>query len=176
MRLKMQSLHPGIIAASLLGLGLMGLILTFFQVSVSFEQTQPEISSIPITKNTSIATPVIAATPVKKLAYGQLTAQSGVHEGGLRVSNQTDQPLRVAVLMRQASSSVPAHWDFAPQEGSEKGLALSLPNNSLKLQKGDVLVAFAQGSSRRYWGPYIVGETPLPRWNPQTSEWLFIIQ
>jgi len=172
MRLKMQALHPGIIVASLLGLGLMGIILTFFQVSVSFEQTQPEISSIPATENT----PVIAATPVKKLAYSQVTAQSVAHEGGLRVSNQTDQPLRVALLMRQASSSVPAHWDFAPQEGSEKGLSLSLPNSNLKLQKGDVLVAFAQGSSRRYWGPYIVGETPLPRWNPETSEWLFIIK
>ncbi len=172
MRLKMQSLHPGIIVASLLGLGLMGIILTFFQVNVSFEQTQPEISSIPTTKDT----PVIAATPVKKMAYSQVTALGVAHEGGLRVSNQTDQPLRVAVLMRQASASVPAHWDFAPQEGSEKGLALSLPNSNLKLQKGDILVAFAQGSSRRYWGPYIVGETPLPQWNPQTSEWLFIIK
>jgi hypothetical protein len=37
-------------------------------------------------------------------------------------------------------------------------------------------VAFAQDGSRRYWGPYVVGETSSPEWNPQTQEWQLVLQ
>ncbi|WP_416665989.1 hypothetical protein [Egbenema bharatensis] len=110
-------------------------------------------------------------------------------QGGLRVSNQTDYPLRVALLPQQTNEAVPevalegipafnqpVHWDFAPQEGRARGLILSLPNEDLQLQPGDVLVAFAQDGSRRYWGPFVVGETALPAWNSATREWQLILR
>jgi len=96
------------------------------------------------------------------------------------MSNQTDQPVRLALLARQSETASaprqttygnPAHWDFAPGEGSANGLILSLPDGNLKLKTGDILVAFAQDGSRRYWGPYVVGETADPIWNRQTGEW-----
>ena len=105
--------------------------------------------------------------------------------GALRVSNQTEQPLRVALLTQSATNSSatskpkygePVHWDFAPGEGSSQGLILSLPEGNLKLHKGDVIVAFAQDGSRRYWGPYVVGETDAPLLNRKTSEWQLILQ
>ncbi len=110
--------------------------------------------------------------------------------GGLRVSNQTDYPVRVALLSQQtdnrsastkgASAATyygqPAHWDFAPGEGSLKGLKLSLPDQSVQLRPGDVLVAFAQDGSQQYWGPFVVGETAEPAWNNQTSEWQLNLQ
>ena len=105
--------------------------------------------------------------------------------GALRVSNQTEQPLRVALLTQSARNSStaskpkygePVHWDFAPGEGSSQGLILSLPEGNLKLYKGDVIVAFAKDGSRRYWGPYVVGETDAPVLNRKTSEWLLILQ
>ncbi len=106
--------------------------------------------------------------------------------GSLRVSNRTDHPIRVALLAQHtlldtppASSASPyeepVHWDFAPQEGSTSGLILSLPEQQLKLQPGDVLVAFAQDGSRRYWGPYVVGETPSPRWQATEAAWQLIL-
>lgn len=110
-------------------------------------------------------------------------------QGSLRVSNQTDYPLRVALLHHQAGFDAlevgaedektfgqPVHWDFAPGEGRAKGLILSLPNGELQLQSGDVLVAFAQDGSRRYWGPYVVGKTSVPVWNDSTSEWQLILR
>jgi hypothetical protein len=106
--------------------------------------------------------------------------------GSLRMSNKTTQPVRLALLARQSSlkstttnntkSHIPAHWDFAPEEGSETGLVLSLPQGNLKLEKGNILVAFAQDGSRRYWGPYVVGETSSPQWNPQTQEWQLVLE
>ncbi|RUR88647.1 hypothetical protein DSM107007_07150 [Nostoc sp. PCC 7120 = FACHB-418] len=117
------------------------------------------------------------------LAARQSLPSDTKYLGKLRMSNQTDQPVRLALLARQSSnkgsitkeSGVPAHWDFDPQEGSERGLILSLPNGSMKLEKGDILVAFAQDGSRRYWGPYVVGETPQPSWNPQSQEWVLVL-
>jgi hypothetical protein len=115
----------------------------------------------------------------------QTQAQNAKAQGTLRMMNQTTQPVRLALLSRKSlvksaskvktSNEIPAHWDFAPQEGSEKGLRLALPNGDLKLEKGDILVAFAQDGSRRYWGPYVVGETSLPTWNAQTQEWQLVL-
>ncbi|WP_332248808.1 hypothetical protein [Mastigocladopsis repens] len=109
----------------------------------------------------------------------------GANQGTLRMSNQTNQAVRLALLSRrslakgsssgQTKDTVPTHWDFAPQEGSEKGLVLGLPQGKLELEKGDILVAFAQDGSRHYWGPYVVGETSSPSWNSQKKEWQLIL-
>lgn len=117
------------------------------------------------------SSPTAAATPTEQLPSIGVTA-----EGDLRISNQTEFPLRVALLHQSAAKtpySQPVHWDFAPGEGSAKGLKVSLPDpdQDLRLRPGDVLVAFAQDGSRRYWGPYVVGKTSLPVWNADASEW-----
>lgn len=87
------------------------------------------------------------------------------------MSNQTDVPVRVALLARGPGAVEPAHWDFAPQEGSKEGLILSLPAGNFKLKKGDILVAFAQDGSGYYWGPYVVGESDAPVWDKKLSQW-----
>lgn len=114
----------------------------------------------------------------------------------LRVSNRTVHPVRVALLSRTAAPTAPAsptpadsatqptqttydvpvHWDFAPGEGSQQGLLLSLPDQRIELQAGDVLVAFAQDGSRVYWGPYVVEQTTLPLWNDAQQEWQLILE
>lgn len=99
--------------------------------------------------------------------------------GSLRVSNRSEHPVRVALLSkRQAQKSYgkPAHWDFAPGEGGDKGLMLSLPEGKLQVKQGDILVVFAQDGSRRYWGPYVAGETASPTWNRTAGEWQLILQ
>ena len=99
--------------------------------------------------------------------------------GSLRVSNRSEHPVRVALLSkRQAEKSYgkPAHWDFAPGEGGGKGLMLSLPEGKLQVKRGDILVVFAQDGSRRYWGPFVAGETPSPAWNSTAREWQLILQ
>jgi hypothetical protein len=108
----------------------------------------------------------------------------GIHrEGRLRISNPTEYPVRVA-LLPQAPSPVgtapyepPAHWDFDPEEGYTTGLLVGLPNQTrLQVKAGDVLVAFALDGSRRYWGPYVVGSTEIPNWEPKGKEWQLILQ
>ncbi|MEG4069318.1 hypothetical protein QUA42_18640 [Microcoleus sp. Pol11C2] len=99
--------------------------------------------------------------------------------GSLRVSNRSEHPVRVALLSkRQAKESYgkPAHWDFAPGEGGDKGLMLSLPEGKLQVKRGDILVVFAQDGSRHYWGPYVAGETASPAWNSTAREWQLILQ
>ncbi|BDI19988.1 hypothetical protein ANSO36C_57900 [Nostoc cf. commune SO-36] len=193
-------------------LGLLVALVGCLGVSVSFESTNPDTSSQLPTKTQeweiTSSTPVLpdkdisaslsrATTPVNQiehssqenthpvLANRDKSASKSKDQGTLRMSNQTNQPVRLALLARESVSKgsstkqtnydLPAHWDFAPQEGSEKGLILSLPQNNLKLEKGDILVAFAQDGSRRYWGPYVVGETQLPKWNSQNREWQLVL-
>ncbi|MBW4571560.1 MAG: hypothetical protein KME31_27155 [Tolypothrix carrinoi HA7290-LM1] len=177
-------------------LGLLGLLLAYFQVSVSFESEKPEKSFLPPTHKPedqiTDSAPVFdnKADSSKETGNSVLTysndnsAPKAGDRGSLRMSNQTDQPVRLAMLARSPqkgektqtnSFDVPAHWDFAPREGNEKGLILSLPQGNLKLEKGDILVAFAQDGSRRYWGPYVVGETSIPVWNAQGKEWQLIL-
>ncbi|MEH2159463.1 MAG: hypothetical protein V7K38_00070 [Nostoc sp.] len=191
-------------------LGLLVALVGCFGVSVSFESSNPDTSSQVPTETqeweTASSTPV---SPEKDISANLSTQKNKTEhsdprentypvlaerdkstsiakdEGTLRMSNQTNQPVRLALLARQSVAKgsgtkqthydVPAHWDFAPQEGSEKGLTLSLPQNNLKLEKGDILVAFAQDGSRRYWGPYVVGETQLPKWNSQNREWQLVL-
>ncbi|MBH8551989.1 hypothetical protein I8751_06285 [Nostocaceae cyanobacterium CENA357] len=190
-------------------LGLLGLLVGCLGMSVSFEPTNPDIS-LPVSDNTTQAeanpaSDVASQTGISAsatnpptnqvelntnktnpvLASRQGSAVNTKHQGTLRMSNQTDQPVRLALLARQSkvkssaekkiNYDVPAHWDFAPSEGSNKGLILSLPNGNLKLETGDILVAFAQDGSRRYWGPFVVGETSLPTWNSQNQEWQLVL-
>ncbi|MEG4022667.1 hypothetical protein [Microcoleus sp. S13C4] len=99
--------------------------------------------------------------------------------GSLRVSNRSEHPVRVALLSKRQSKESygkPAHWDFAPGEGGGKGLMLSLPEGNLEVKRGDILVVFAQDGSRRYWGPYVAGETASPAWNSTAGEWQLILQ
>jgi hypothetical protein len=103
--------------------------------------------------------------------------------GSLRIRNRSAHPVRVAIVLRsvkantddQPSYDPPAHWDFAPWEGRERGLLLALPSRTVRIKKGDVLVAFAQDGSQRYWGPFVAGETPQPLWNPTREEWELVL-
>ncbi len=172
-------------------LGLLLLPVGCYELKVSFEpdSTQPETSSQQESAMAStVSNPAPTPTPKSSLfTYNQGSADKGkgVGQGSLRMSNQTTQPVRLALLTQRSQAksasgqtkynNMPAHWDFAPGEGSEKGLILSLPNGNFKLEKGDVLVAFAQDGSRRYWGPYVVGETSAPVWNGQKREWELIL-
>ncbi|MBW4686877.1 MAG: hypothetical protein KME40_17660 [Komarekiella atlantica HA4396-MV6] len=192
-------------------LGLLGLLVGCFEMSVSFEPENPDIStqkpmnsqlertpSAPVSPEKAISTSLAtsATIPTNQVEYSTrenthpvLTRNQSSGKakglGTLRMSNLTNQPVRLALLARQsgvksaaskqANYDVPAHWDFAPKEGGEKGLILSLPQGNLKLEKGDILVAFAQDGSRRYWGPYVVGETASPKWNSQNREWQLVL-
>lgn len=111
-------------------------------------------------------------------------AAVAARQGKLRVSNPTDYPVRIALLTKFAALrknpavpnasgryDLPAHWDFDPQEGSTKGLIVSLLDRSIQIKPGDILVAFALDGSRRYWGPYVAGDTESPTWNGKTAEW-----
>ncbi|TAE61461.1 MAG: hypothetical protein EAZ76_04565 [Nostocales cyanobacterium] len=179
-------------------LGLLGLVVGCLGVSVSFEPDQPEIMSslvdeTPKVNETDSSQKITPSTTSKaEITIDPTPSKNTTNEpvknpipGSLRISNQTDQPIRLAILTQQSKNqkslksasprkdqyNSPAHWDFYPQEGSQQGLILSLPEGNLKLEKGDILVAFAQDGSRNYWGPYIIGQTPLPKWNSQTQEW-----
>ncbi len=183
-------------------LGLLGLLAGCLGMTVSFESANPD-KSLAVSDNTtpletnpasevasqtsisaSVTNPPSTSQTTSILASRQGSADNTKQQGSLRMSNQTEQPVRLALLARESpvkgsskknNSDVPAHWDFAPSEGSNKGLILSLPNGNLKLEKGDILVAFAQDGSRRYWGPYVVGETSLPIWNSQNQEWQLVL-
>lgn len=186
-----STIYPLSIAVLLLVLASVGL--GWLQLTVWVEPQSPAISSLPV-----VESPIVPAVqPVKKLSPA-LPTQSpmlpspvtsptqkpdhsaiAAHQGALRVSNPTEHTVRVALLPQTSAKQgygEAAHWDFAPMEGSSKGLMLSLPQGNLKLSKGDILVAFAQDGSRQYWGPYVVGETSAPAWNEKTGEWLLVLQ
>ncbi len=158
--------------------------------STSTEQALDLQSTVPVsTSSSSVPNPTnLNSQEISRTDIAKDTEKRGISGfGSLRMSNQTNQPVRLALLSRHspierkgtssktANDAVPAHWDFAPQEGSEQGLILALPNGDLKLEKGDILVAFAQDGSRRYWGPYVVGESFSPSWNAQSKEWQLIL-
>ena len=182
-----SSVYPAVLIALL---GLVGLVLRQFTVSIETINSESPLSNTvepnsqsssikPFSIPNSVSTPT---EPVKKytppMSSPEPVRRTG--KGALRITNQSEQPVRVALLVRpratSEASAPPAHWDFAPGEGSREGLILSLPQGNLNLKKGDILFAFAQDGSRRYWGPYVVGETPIPIWNQQTSEWQLVLQ
>ena len=172
-------------------------VLGQWQFSITVEPPETELPSVspspevlPVSKPTAtsasnstpaptLTEPLETSNPAKTRSNAPVTAA-----GTLRVTNQTTHPVRLALLPvqptvksgKQPAYGAPAHWDFAPGEGGNRGLVLGLPNGNLKLNRGDVLVAFAQDGSSRYWGPYVVGETGAPLWNQQRSEWQLILQ
>lgn len=182
-----STFYPVAILVFLVGLVGIGLVLTQFTISI--EPQSPDISNSPAIEP-SIESPEqlppirttpspTSPTPTASVSERPDDKAAAVRQGAFRVSNPTEHPIRLALLERQSSPkaySKPAHWDFAPMEGGTQGLILSLPQEQLKLKKGDILVAFAQDGSRLYWGPYVVGETPLPTWNPQKAEWQLVLE
>jgi hypothetical protein len=174
-----------LILAALVG-GSIAFMLSQLQFSMWIEppdrQNSPPVISTNPTKPNSTAT---KPTTAPKTTTPPMAAPAAVApvKNGLRVSNQSPNALRVVLLSHQLSSSPsakrdrrPAHWDFAPSEGSQNGLLLSLPSEKLTLKPGDVLVAFAIDGSRRYWGPYIVGETAVPTQAKSTLEWQLVLR
>ncbi|NET29875.1 MAG: hypothetical protein F6K01_32535 [Okeania sp. SIO1I7] len=162
---------------------LLGLIIGRFQLTIFWETNDSETFSQPPLLNIPTQKPV-PKSPTKQIQECGLlitTSQSSIvktDKGAFRVSNCTDRPIRLALLAKSSDQSYQksAHWDFAPGEGSNKGLILSLPEEKLTLKPGDILVVFAQDGSRLYWGPYVVGETKSPIWNRETLEWLLILK
>lgn len=171
------------------------LVLQRWQITISFEPLEsqetlflePPLAETPLTASTaSSPSPTPEPTLTDAVKTREAPAVVAAPPGVLRLSNQTEHPVRVAFLARQekikssnSKQSVygePAHWDFAPEEGTQQGLLLSLPTGFVKLERGDILVAFAQDGTRRYWGPYVVGSTPMPVWDRKTSEWQLILQ
>jgi hypothetical protein len=198
MKLK---LYPAVIGV--LGIGIIVLLIGRFDISILMEPIPPEeigLDSVPPVPNEVpretvpspsatappvVVSPVAPASPIAPPESNSAIAQAG----DLRVSNQTEHPVRVALLAQipvnaednsanegTDAYNEPVHWDFAPGEGSASGLLLSLPEGELQLQKGDILVVFAQDGSRQYWGPYVVGKTAQPTWSSGTEEWQLIVQ
>lgn len=91
-------------------------------------------------------------------------------KGSLRVGNTTDLKVRV-VLTKRDGSVTGAFWDYEPQEGSAEGVELSLGENPLVIQEGDILMAFSPEFPDRYWGPDIIGATPAPFWDNKRKVW-----
>jgi hypothetical protein len=120
--------------------------------------------------------PVTIAQPAPSLnKSSKLAAIAG--QGTLRVGNLTDHPIRVVVQARvNSAQSEPVNWDFAPGEGGTQGLQLSLPQDRVKLNKGDIIFAFATDGSRAYWGPNVVGESGSIAWQSDRREWSFILK
>ncbi len=194
LRLK---IYPAVIA--ILGFSLVALLLSRLEIQVSREPAPGTMPSIPEVPSSPAPSPLVESSPLAPSPTPQIspspqavpsaeTTQSTIKsKGQLRISNQTSYPVRVALLYQASDASAsapskadsygqPVHWDFAPTEGGPRGLIVSLPSRSLRLQAGDVLVAFAQDGSRRYWGPYVVGKTTLPTWNTEQKEWSLVLQ
>jgi hypothetical protein len=174
-----------LILAALVG-GSVVFILSQLQFSMWIEpsdrQNEPPVISTNPSATKPTATKPIASPKATTSPIATPAAIAPV-KNGLRVSNRSPNALRVVLLSHQSSSSPsakrdrrPAHWDFAPSEGSQNGLLLSLPSEKLALKQGDVLVAFALDGSRRYWGPYIVGETAAPTQVKSTLEWQLVLR
>jgi hypothetical protein len=184
-----------ILASSLAVLaGLIAVVLSRFQIDILISPvSEPSSTSVAPTDET--VPPVPFPTPTVTVSLDAknplwnpkpkppLNPTSAI----LRVSNQTEYPIRLIVMAQKTAGSEnasssnslytsPAHWDFAPGEGSTQGLVLSLPEGKLKVQPGDILVAFAQDGSRFYWGPQVVGSTSQPTWNSRVSEWQLILK
>lgn len=172
-------------------------VLGRWQFSISIEPAELEPLPVePLPESLPVSTPTATSLPnptpkstITESVTGKNSPKasskpSAPEAGTLRVSNQSEHPVRLALLHRQSTAKStkqsnygePAHWDFDPGEGESRGLILGLPDGNVKLERGDILVAFAQDGSRRYWGPYVVGETPQPILNRQTSEWQLILQ
>jgi hypothetical protein len=185
-------IYPAVIA--ILGLSLVALMLSRIEIQVARDDAPADLVPLPERPASPSPKPIPSVSPTPKAEVPASPSPSvvptptapvaPVSQGGLRVSNRTAFPVRIALLYQKDTDAAsesstygqPVHWDFAPEEGEAKGLILSLPNGNLRLKVGDVLVAFAQDGSRRYWGPYVVGKTPTPTWSAEQKEWYLILQ
>ncbi len=128
---------------------------------------------------------------IRVAAARPAASEPAYQSGKLRVSNRSEHPIRLAIRLRAEKAQgdkynekvasplkfdSPAHWDFYAGEGGDRGVVVALPSRAVYLKKGDVVVAFAQDGSQRYWGPFIVGETDNPMWNDRTTEWQLILE
>lgn len=125
--------------------------------------------------------PIVEAEPETTTVQPLPTPQAPANPqpNGLRISNQTAFPVRVVLLAardRTHPHKGAVHWDFAPMEGSIKGLLLTLPEGKLTLQSGDIVLAFTLDGSKRYWGPYVIGENGELQRDRQTQEWQLILR
>ena len=124
-------------------------------------------------------------------AVARTLTDPSFRSGKLRVGNRSEHPIRLAMRVKAEKAQdgkynekvasplkyeQPAHWDFYAGEGGDRGLVVALPSRSVYLQRGDVVFAFAQDGSQRYWGPFIVGETDNPIWNDRSSEWQLVLE
>jgi hypothetical protein len=199
--MKGTKLWGSLLTLGAIGFGLLVLLLFWFNFNIQVEPVAPESPSPTVDNSTPAVSPTTesspSASPLQPSPTVSASPQSDnlagkTRAGTLRVGNKTDHPLRVVLLPQrnqnsspssaqpqsndQSPYSEPVHWDFAPEEGSGRGLILSLPDNNLRLQEGDILIAFAQDGSQRYWGPFVVGKTPRPVWNTTDKEWLLMVQ
>lgn len=173
-------IHPGILAA--LAGGLLAIVLSQFWLNPPTRTTQDESPPVVETEPQAPA----QTQPVQRQVPSPAIANPQPIANGLRVKNQTPFPIRLVLLTQTpppqstaataSADQEPVHWDFAPDEGSDAGLILSLPAGNLRLQTTDILVGFAVDGSRRYWGPYVVGETVSPQKQPESGEWQLILQ
>lgn len=159
-------LYPGIWVGGVI----LVTLLIFRQLLLTAPTPETSVVIPPPTPEPPAPSPSPTPPPVRPQSPAPTAGQ-----GSLRVSNRTEHPVRIALLATPAGDAEPVHWDFAPQEGSQNGLLLSLPTADLELKPGDILVAFAQDGSRRYWGPYVVGKTALPEFDAGLSEWHLIL-
>ncbi len=154
---------------------------TAIDSSLSLPPPPPANASIRPASPNRVASPAPSPSDLAETESSDRVPSASVQGdlGALRVSNRTDHPVRIALLQQPPEGEPygePVHWDFAPGEGSQKGLLLSLPDQTLQVRQGDVLVAFAQDGSRWYWGPYVVGKTTSPTWSDRDREWRSILQ
>lgn len=119
----------------------------------------------------SVAAATATANPPKNVPAPTVTGR----KGSLRVGNTTDLKIRV-VLTKRDGSVVGAFWDYEPQEGSAEGVELSLGENPLAVQEGDILMAFSPEFPDRYWGPDIIGATPAPFWDNKRKGWSALLK
>ncbi|AHB89388.1 hypothetical protein NK55_10745 [Thermosynechococcus sp. NK55a] len=125
--------------------------------------------------------PIVEAEPETAAVEPLPTPQvpSNPQPNGLRVSNQTAFPVRVVLLAardRAHPNTGAVHWDFAPMEGNLRGLLLTLPEGKLTLQSGDIVLAFTLDGSKRYWGPYVIGENSELQRDRQSQEWQLVLR
>jgi hypothetical protein len=174
---KAMAAKPSILSLTLaaLGGGAAAFVLLQLQFSIWIEPS-PKDSTPPVIEVVPSPTASPSVAPSVSVVQPPLA-------NGLRVRNTSPYPIRVVLRSQQAVQNnlpvndvyrAPVHWDFAPNEGSNAGLLLSLPEGTLTLKNGDVLVAFALDGSRYYWGPYVVGKTRGLSRSP-ASEWQLVI-
>jgi hypothetical protein len=175
------------VTATLL-LGFLAIALSRYQIDIlitpisepSIEPTSGAESDLPPPPDAQSA--VVVPTPGSPFWNPNASSAGIAQSGFLRVSNQTQHPIRVVILdQTQAGTSPskqpsPAHWDFAPAEGQVQGLMLSLPSGNVTLHPGDIIMAYAQDGASLDWGPYIIGQTQQPVWNSRVKEWQFILR